>query len=131
MAIKKFKNGDLLDSNSIYDSGWKTLSLNSGISVGSLCGTPSYKKVGHKVYIRGGISFTAQGTNTIMVCTIPSAIKPTHSIYKMTSLSGHRLARIGVSTGGNLFIDWVFNIDGTACTSNIRWLDINISFWID
>ncbi len=118
-------------SEYLKDTGWKNLTLATGVKEGTLCGTPQYRKIGNHVFIRGSISFTLSDS-TFIFATLPETYRPKNIIYRMCSTGGNRIARLGVRADGSMFIDWIFNLNGTTkFTGSITWLDINIDFFID
>lgn len=82
----------------IDDTGWVDLTLGANVdlsTVPSIAQTPQYRKIGNHVFIRGDVSATYDGTNTINVATLP--FKPQKSVYKLTPLNGNNIARIFVN----------------------------------
>lgn len=131
-TIKNWKSGKILQEKD--DTGWVDLTLGKNVTlstVPSIAQTPQYRKIGNHVFIRGDVSATYDGTNTINVATLP--FKPQKSVYKLTPLNGNNIARIFVNgANGVLYIEWIKRIaDGSNETTERTWIQIDIDFWID
>lgn len=110
---------------------WINLSLEEGISVGSIGGTPQYRKIGNRVYIRGGVAFTA-ATNSITLARLPVGFRPKENCYITSSTGGARIGRTCVSLGGSIVCDWIYDLGTNArITGDILWYNINIDFSIE
>lgn len=122
---------NVLTGKGLTDSGWQNLTLSSGVTVGSIGGTPQCRRIGKMVYIRGSVAFTASSSSKT-VATIPDGYRPPTQMYKMGVTGGTRYSRMYVATGGGIGVDWIYNVNGTQVTSgSIAWYDINISYLID
>lgn len=109
-----------------------TLSAGSSSASTNGNGRIRWRKAGKHIYISGGISATYAGSNLVLF-TLPEGARPAYkTLYFMRACSGSRLARVGVSTNGNVFINWVKNIsDASNYTSAAVWIDCNFDFWVD
>jgi len=106
------------------DSGWIDLTLNNGITVGSIVKKAQYRKVGKIVYVQGDVAgVTAANT---LVAILPSGFRPSAQMYFINALSSVRYSRIYVATNGNIVLEWTS--DGNY---NSSWYSINCSFVID
>ena len=113
------------------DGEWTDITLSSGIKIGSLGQKPQYRKVGNKVEIRGDIEVTASSSAIIIATFLPADIWPKTNQYITTSLASTRIARLGVSKTGSLFINWIYGLDGVQVISGtIGWLQLNMYYYI-
>ena len=122
---------NVLTGKGLTDSGWQNITLASGVSAGAIGGTtytPQCRKINGIVYLKGCISFTAQSTAK-QVGTVPTGYRPDTLVYKLACTGGVRYARLIVSSGGAITVDWIYNANGTQVTSgSITWLELNISY---
>lgn len=118
-------------ADAIEDTGWIDITLSSGTTTGIYGGKPQYRRIGDHVFLRGGIAFT-KGSSTYTVSNLPSGIIPVNPIYRMVATGGTRIARIGVSPVGTLFVDWIYLLNGTsAYTGEVSWLIIDCDYFLD
>lgn len=118
-------------ADAIEDTGWIDITLSSGTTTGIYGGKPQYRKIGDHVFLRGGIAFT-KGSSTYTASTLPSEIMPSNPIYRMVATGGTRIARIGISPVGALFVDWIYLLNGTsAFTGEVSWLIIDCDYFLD
>lgn len=113
---------------------WKTLSLAPGVVAGKY-GTrkiPSYRKIGNHVFVEGGVKFTIPGTSAVLLGTLPEGYRPKINKYIVAALSGYRVARLYVAANGNVYCEWVFQLDSNSrYTGDMEWMQIDIDFFID
>lgn len=114
----------------VDDTGWIDIPLNSGVVEGLYCGKPQYRKVGNQVFLRGSCSFT-KGASAITLAVLPEGIRPPAIVYKMAAVGGTRIMRLLVNNNGNLSVDWIYNIGGSAVQEEIHWCDLNLNYWVD
>lgn len=138
-----FRKGLTVDGPAAFPGGvvmpeWTPLSLASGILPGSYGTrpTPSYRRIGTHVYLEGGVSATvsenSSGSDPVLLATLPAECRPLRNIYTIQSCSGGRVARVFLSSGGNLYCEWVYNLgDGSRFVGEIPWLQIDMNFFID
>lgn len=138
-SIKTINNQSLLGSGNITindwgsDDGWHNITLASGISVGSIGGTPQYKKIGKHVFIRGSYAGT-KASGTLVLATLPEGYRPTYgTVYDFNAMGGTRVARTFINTDGEISFEWAwtFASNPSAWTGNFSWLDVEMDFWID
>ena len=113
---------------------WKTLSLAPGVEPGTYGTrpTPSYRKIGNHVKIEGGVSVNIPGTSPVLLATVPAGFRPLENVYVSCTCSGFRSTSVYLTTGGNLYLGWVFNLDSaTRYTGDLSWLQIDMEFYID
>ena len=113
---------------------WKPLSLAPDIEPGTYGTrpTPSYRKIGNHVKIEGGVSFNIPGTSPVLLATVPAGFRPLENVYALRPCSGFRGASVYLTTEGNLYLGWVFNLDSaTRYTGNLSWMQIDMDFYID
>jgi len=116
-------------SNVWGDSGWINIPLASGVSVGTISGTPKYRKLINKVDIKGSFAFS-KGTGSTLLGTLPEGYRPPEQFYFFAPLGGTRIARFYINTSGQIYCEWVYNIEGgIAYTGNIGWTSFNVSFY--
>lgn len=112
---------------------WRTLSLAPGVTTGRLgtMAVPSYRKIGNKVYIAGGVNLTISGTSAVLIATLPEGYHPQRGHYEIHACSGYRVARVYVTEAGNLYLEWVFNLDSaTRYTGDMEWLQITMEYFV-
>lgn len=120
----------------VSQEDWATATLNTGVKAstqgyGGFKGI-RYKKIGNRVYVNGSISATWDGSNILTIANLPEGYRPNFNCYALRPLTGVNIARIFVNTAGNLYLEWVRKIaDGTAVTTELSWIDINIDFPVD
>lgn len=117
------------------DTGWKQLSLASGVSNGSSGYGGSnglqYRKIGNHVYIRGGVSFTST-SGSKQVATLPSGYRPKYNVYSFSPMTGHNIARIMAHNNGSLSVEWYNKLSNDSwVTGSISWISCIIDFWTD
>lgn len=109
-------------------SGWQNITLASGVSVGSIGGTPQYRKIGNIVYVQGGFAYT-KGSSSMTLGTLPDGYRPTDNIYVFSAMAGSRIVRTVIAPTGEIVCDWIYNLNGgTAYTGSVTWNAINISY---
>lgn len=112
---------------------WRTLSLAPGVTAGRLgtMAVPSYRKIGNKVYIAGGVNLTISGTSAVLIATLPEGYHPQRGHYEIHACSGYRVARVYVTEAGNLYLEWVFNLDSaTRYIGDMEWLQITMEYFV-
>ena len=122
---------NIMDDSSV---GWHTLPLASGVTPGTY-GTrpvPSYRIIGNHVKIEGGVSFNISGTSPVLLATVPAGFRPLENVYVLRPCSGFRAASVYLTTEGNLYLGWVFNLDSaTRYTGELSWMQVDMDFFID
>lgn len=117
-----------------YDTGWKNLSLASGITVHNADRPVQYRRINNTVYIRGGIKGIK--ADSTLIATLPSGYRPQYAFYfvqnmsytKGTPQSYANFARFVIKTDGSLIMQYTsdsFEHDAA------NWFDIECSFLID
>jgi len=118
-------------NNKLDDTGWQTLTLESGVSTGQNGRTPSYRRIGNVVFIEGSFSFT-KGNSSQNLATIPEGYRPSTILYISSNTSGSRTARTYISTGGAIGCDWIYNLNNTSSyTGSVSWYTVEIAYVID
>lgn len=116
----------LLDDSA--DTGWKTLTLASGVTAYSNAQTPKYRKIGNVVYLYGAV----KGITTLskVIGTLPDGYRPVKSMSytQNTSMqdSHPHFIRIQIQVNGD--------IDIQASTNDISvttWFPIDTQFLVD
>lgn len=101
-----------------YDSGWVAIPLRSGFSASGE--TPSVRRVGKMVYLRGRIGGTVTAGGTVVVGDIPAGFRP--SVLSMFAVSGsdaNAAGRFWVNTAGELnFSLTITKSNGVSCASS-------------
>lgn len=121
----------LLNPECLNDSGWQNITLPSGISAGSLGGTPQCRKIGNHVFVRGGYSGT-KGSSGLKLGTLPSGWKPTAQLYWLCAGTGARTYRVFINTSGEIYLEWAYPFgSNTAWTGSFAWVDFKGDFWTD
>lgn len=133
--IKSVVNTNYTETQNAIDdltngSGWQNITLASGVSIGTIGGTPQCIKIGNVVYIRGGYSYT-KASGSITLGTIPSGYRPSENVYIFTAVGGTRIARALITPSGEIQSEWIYNLNGgTVFTGNISWHSIATSYYI-
>ena len=79
----------------------------------------SYRKTGEQIHIVGGVA-VANYTGSTVVASLPAAYRPETTHYWLSPLTGFRIARCIIGSGGDLVIEWIKNIsDGSDYTGNV------------
>ena len=117
------------------DTGWQDITLDSGISIGTIGGEagqkPQYRKIGNHVFIRGAFAFT-KGSSGIDFTTLPSSVRPQKQVYVVSNLGGTRIARTYITNDGRLGCDWIYNLNNTnAYTGAVAWYTVYCDYFID
>ena len=137
MRYGKYNNtwsvSDILTNADIPDSDWIPCVLKSGITTASnnYGGKTklSYRKIGEQIHIVGGVSVTNY-TGSTVVASLPVAYRPETTHYWLSPLTGSRIARCIIGSGGDLAIEWIKNIsDGSDYTGNVSWIDMSGTFF--
>jgi len=127
--------GDIwTDWNSVLTSNdWIQCVLKSGITTASNNyggkAKLSYRKTGEQIHIVGGVA-VANYTGSTVVASLPAAYRPETTHYWLSPLTGFRIARCIIGSGGDLVIEWIKNIsDGSDYTGNVSWIDMSGTFF--
>lgn len=125
--------GNVLTNADIPDSGWIPCTLKSGITTATNNyggkSKLSYRKIGNQVHIVGGVGITNYTGNTV-ISSLPIAYRPETTHYWLSPLTGSRIARCIIGSGGDLVIEWIKNIsDGSDYTGNVSWIDMSGVFF--
>lgn len=113
------------------DSGWKNLTLASGISVYSSAQQPRYRKIGKFVIVTGAVK-GIKGDRTI-IGTLPTGFRPSKVISFVQNMSATNgianIARWQVQTDGDIemqYNDYPWEeLDGT------EWYPLDVIFTVD
>ena len=113
------------------DSGWSNIPLASGVTAGTITGTPKYRKAMNKVDIKGSFSFT-KASGSLLLGTLPAGFRPPEQFYFFAPLGGTRIARFYINASGQIYCEWIYDITtGSAYTGSVAWTSINVSFYVD
>lgn len=109
-----------------YDTGW--------IDLDPLIGTWTYlrfRKCGSKVMIQGYASnFTWDGTIGIEITTIPEEYRPDARLYFNGNTGGYRFSRMGITTAGKIFLDWLIAISNGEQYKSSVWLSFTFEYYV-
>lgn len=89
-------NWQIIDGQ--QDTGWLALSLSGGVSAVGGGYSPSYRVLGDRVWLRGGVSFTA--TASITIATLPAGARPANGAFLPPLAPG--MNSCGIGTGGGM-----------------------------
>ena len=119
----------------VKDVQWIDCSLNSGVSpsTNGFGGyeKPQYKKVGNRVYIRGGVKFTIGESWAVLLCfRVPEGYRPPNNHYYLAALGGKNIARCYMTAAGNFYIEWLLDLSNGEQLLNqtVQWLDISCDY---
>lgn len=112
----------------VSDTGWQSLTTSKGTWT-----LLKYRKIGNIVNVVGHASaYTWSGSSGDTIVTaangLPAGCRPVSNIYFNANVSGTRLARGYIGTGGNIGIDWVANISNGSNYTSSTWLNFNITY---
>lgn len=125
-----------------YDSGWKTPSISSSLSVygSDSYNAIKYRKVGKVVDICGAVSPASTSTlangDAVTVFTLPQAYRPSYTRTYVCHGSGRDVFMVQVQSAGGVTIS---RYRSTTSTSNAyptsvpttNWLPISVTFTVD
>ena len=112
----------------LKDSGWVDLTPTTGTWNYFRC-----RKYGKKVMIQGhASSYVWSGSNyhVITKTEIPEEFRTDAQLYFFASVSGKRIAKIGVTTAGNIFVDYVINISNGSDYTTSTWLNFTFEYYV-
>lgn len=112
----------------LTDSGWIDLPLNEGIVAYDANSVPQYRKIGNKVYLRGGVK--GVDTDYTVIGTLPEGYRPpyAHPAVQNTSKSGGLAQFYRLSVGVNGAVEMMV----TSRTHSVdAWYPINTDFLVD
>ena len=113
------------------DTGWQTIPLQSGVTVGSLGGTPKCRKIGNVVYVMGGFKFN-KGSNPKALAILPEGYRPITQMYVPSNCTGYRTARTYITDEGVIGCDWIYNLNNdNAYTGDVDWYQFNVTFLVN
>lgn len=113
------------------DSGWQTIPLQSGVTVGSIGGTPKCRKIGKVVYVMGSFKFN-KGSNTKALAVLPEGYRPITNMYVSSNCTGYRTARTYITDDGVIGCDWIYNLNNdNAYTGDVDWYQFNVTFLVN
>ena len=116
----------------VVTTDYKNLTLKDGVGAANNNhgGRKSlgYSNVGNHVFISGGVSITDfQGS--MVVAEMPEGLRPASNHYYFAPLSSSRIARAFVTAGGDIRVEWIYNITtGEAYTGAVTWIDLTTCF---
>lgn len=112
----------------LKDSGWVDLTPTTGTWEHFRC-----RKYGKKVMIQGNASsyvWSGSAGHIITKTKIPEEFRTDAQLYFFASVSGKRIARIGVATAGNIFVDYVINISNGSDYTTSTWLNFTFEYYV-
>lgn len=131
-TVKNYKTGNLL----VEEGKWITATLNSGVKatntgLGGFKGI-RYRKIGNHVYVIGSISTTWDGTNPVVLTTLPEGYRPKLNNYVFCPLTSSNIARIYIANDGKVILEWVKSIvNGSNVTTELSWVGVKADFFVD
>lgn len=101
-----------------YDSGWVAIPLRATFSASGE--TPSVRRIGSAVYLRGRIGGTITAGGTVIVGDIPAGFRPsTLSMFAVSGSDANAAGRFWVNTAGELnFSLTITKSNGVSCASS-------------
>lgn len=117
-TIKNQKSGKFIAE---VDTGFKDLTLASGITVGTITKQAKYKKTGGIVSVVGDVAGITKATT--MIATLPEKYRPSCQMYFIGACSGQRQCRWVVTTSGSIILEWV-----SDSKYDSAWYGLNFSF---
>lgn len=114
------------------DTGWLELTLETGVTVhdATFAVVPKYRRIGNHVYVRGHVN-TSVPSGGRLIAVLPEGFRvPAGTHYDIAECAGQRLGRIYADANGNIRVEWIYTLGGSAYTSAL-WIQIDIDFLID
>lgn len=122
------------------DRFWESLGLSDNVSASEI-GNGRYKiddccyrVVNEKhVYVAFNCQFTFNNQSVVVSKNpIPKEYRPARNVYAMCATGGKAIARVFVTTSGNVGIDWIQSLtSGEETTSSeVYWIDGYIDYWV-
>lgn len=110
------------------DTGWKNLTSTKGTWL-----LLRYRKFGKLVHVEGrASSFKWSGSGTDTFTTLPTGYRPTDATKQyIIALAGSRIARLYITTDGEIGIDWSLNVSNGSNYTTANWYQFQVSFFID
>lgn len=104
---------------------WQDLTLEQGVSLGTISSKAQYRKIQNIVYLRGDFGLGTSATENTKIAILPAGYRPEISIYKIIPLTGQRYGRIRIQPNGEIYLDWV-----SDNTYEHNWYSLDIEFTI-
>lgn len=115
----------------IEDTSWINVSKASGITDGSIGGVPQYRKIGNELFLRGSYAGN-KSTSSLLLGTLPNGYRPKVQEYRLVPISGSNVARVYVTTAGNIYLEWILSLTtSSVVTGNFTWVQIDMNFIVD
>ena len=130
------KDGDSAGTQEkiVTEGAWNTLTLGSGVTEVTQAGNRpvGYRKIGNHVYVTGCISFTPS-SSAILVATLPTGYRPKQGVVTYQPATGDHIARVQVYSNGQLKVDFIYKLGGTArvTSGSISWCSIQLDYFVD
>lgn len=120
----KDKEGNVYPN--IYDDGWHNISSTKGT-----WSYLRYRRIAKMVEVEGyATAYTWSGSGETFAI-LPDGLRPHSAIYMYGYLTGIRMARMYIATGGGIGVDWVININNGSNYTSSSWLRFHTIYFID
>lgn len=128
------RRGTATGEKIVTEGAWNALTLESGVTEVTQAGNRpvGYRKIGNHVYVAGCISF-APSSSAILVTTLPTGYRPRQGVVTYQPATGDHIARVQVYSNGQLKVDFIYKLGGTArvTSGSIGWCSIQLDYFID
>lgn len=122
------------NQNIDFGDTWQNLAINSVFTENDTFeqGGIACKKIANHVFLTISVAKTARFQSQIKVATLPEGYRPKKQIWFETACTGNRRARWRIYTAGDVYLENVYNGDGTADTTTTGLIFAgHTDFWID
>lgn len=118
---------------------WASLGLSDKVSTASSnygrAGQGCFYRVVNEnhVYVSFNCALTYSGaTLQINSAALPEKYRPARSVYSLCAAGGRTVARVCVSSSGNVYVEWVQDLSATGATTSftLGWIDGYLDFWV-
>lgn len=107
---------------------WQTVNVNSGVTAIAPLKCCIREDV---VHLTGRVKLTTDSDGAATIATLPKGYRPVSSlVYKIVPATGKNLARVVISTGGVIKLEFVYSASSnkTLNDQEISWIDLNLCF---
>jgi hypothetical protein len=123
----------------LSDTGWISMGLSNAVTEASMnlgrAGKGCFYRVinGNHVFVAFSCALSFAGTTMqINSASVPAAYRPARSIYTLCAVQGRALARVCLSSSGNVYVEFVQSLSSGESTSSYStgWIDGYIDGWV-
>lgn len=114
------------------DTGWQTLTIDETTGYSASTPAPQYRRIDGHTYIRGRVivDMDTVPSATAVFATLPYNERPAQNLYRLIPGEGDRMARLFVSSSGEINVNYFKTYSGDPVTGQ-HWLQLDCDFLID